>query len=98
VLIAVVLGIGAGVGFAALKEFSDDSVHTAEQLEATTQFPVLAGIPVIETARDIKRKRLRRTAFALGSAGVLATAVLVFHLFVMDLDVFWARVVRKIPL
>jgi len=98
VLIGVVLGIGAGVGFAALREFSDDAVHTAEQLEASTQFPVLAGIPVIETARDIRRKRTKRTVYALGAAGALAAGILVVHFFVMDLDVLWARLARKIPL
>ena len=97
-LIGFVLGIGAGVGFAALREFSDDSVHTAEQLEAATQFPVLAGIPVIETARDIRRKRIRRAVYAFGTAGVLAAGILVFHFFVMDLDVFWAKLGRKMPM
>ena len=97
-LIGFVLGIGAGVGFAALREFSDDSVHTAEQLEAATQFPVLAGIPVIETARDIRRKRTRRAVYALGTAGVLAAGILVFHFFVMDLDVFWVKLGRKMPM
>jgi hypothetical protein len=59
---------------------------------------VLAGIPVIETAGDIRRKRVRRTACALGTAGALAAGILVFHFFVMDLDVFWAKLVRKMPL
>ncbi len=97
-LIGLVLGIGAGVGFAALREFSDDSVHTAEQLETGTQFPVLAGIPVIETQRDIRRRTKRRVAYALGTAGALAAGILVFHFFVMDLDVFWAKLVRKMPI
>lgn len=48
VLIAIVFGIGAGVGFAALREFYDDSVHSVEQLAAATRYPVLAVIPRIE--------------------------------------------------
>jgi polysaccharide chain length determinant protein (PEP-CTERM system associated) len=97
-LIGAVLGIGAGVGMAALREFSDDAVHTAEQLEAATRFPVLAGIPVIETANDRRRSRNRRAALALGAAGALAAGVLAFHFLVMDLDVFWVRLVRRMPL
>lgn len=97
-LIAVVVGIGAGVGLAALREFSDDAVYSAEQLASATGRPVLAAIPRIETAADLRRRRTRRTAVTLGAAGALAVAVLVFHLFVMDLDVFWARLARKIPL
>jgi polysaccharide biosynthesis transport protein len=97
-LIGVVLGIGAGVGVAALREVSDDSVHGSEQIEATTGFRVLAGIPVIETARDLRHKRLRRMAYAVGTMGVLAIGILAFHFFVMDLDVFWARLVRRMPI
>jgi hypothetical protein len=97
-LIGIVLGVGAGVGFAALREFSDDAVHSGAQLEAATQFQVLAGIPVIVTARDIRRKRVRRWSYALGTLGVIAVAILVFDNFVMDLDVFWAKLVRKMPL
>ena len=35
VLIGLVLGVGAGVGTAALREFSDTSVHSSEQLSRT---------------------------------------------------------------
>ena len=52
-LIGVVLGIGAGIGFAALREFSDTSVRSIEQLSKATSFPVLATIPLIVTAGDI---------------------------------------------
>jgi succinoglycan biosynthesis transport protein ExoP len=97
-LIGLVLGVGAGVGVAALREVSDDSVHDVLHLEQETGFKVLAGIPVIETARDLRQKRLRRMAYALGTVGVLAAGILAFHLFVMDLDVFWARLLRRIPI
>jgi polysaccharide biosynthesis transport protein len=98
IVIGFVLGIGAGVGFAALREFSDDSAHSAEQLESVTQFPVLAGIPAIETARDARRKRIKRVAIAASAAGVILAAVLVFHFFMMDLDVLWAKLARRFPL
>jgi hypothetical protein len=34
--------------------------------------------------------------FAAATALVLVAAVLLFHFFVMDLDVVWAKVVRKL--
>jgi len=45
ILIGVVLGIGAGVGCAALQEFSDQSIRTPEALSRLTSCPVLVTIP-----------------------------------------------------
>jgi polysaccharide chain length determinant protein (PEP-CTERM system associated) len=97
-LIGIVLGVGAGVGFAALREFSDGSVHTADQLESATRFPVLGGIPMIETAKDRRQRRLRYALVSVSAVGMVAAGVLVLHFFVMDLDVFWAKLARRIPL
>jgi uncharacterized protein involved in exopolysaccharide biosynthesis len=94
-LIGVVLGIGAGVGVAALREFSDDAVRGTEKLEAETQFPVLAGIPTIRSPGDVSRLRRKRIRMAVGVTASVVAAVLIFHFLVMDLDVLWARAVRK---
>ncbi len=97
-LIGAVLGIGAGAAFTALREYSDDAVRSADQLEAATRLPVLAGIPVIVTEDDRSRIRRRRAAWAAGSLAVMGIAVAGFHFWVMDLDVFWAVLSRKLGL
>jgi uncharacterized protein involved in exopolysaccharide biosynthesis len=98
VLIGLVLGIGAGVGFTALREFSDDAVRSADLLEAETKLPVLAGIPVIVTDDDMNRNRRRRWAWVGAAVVSAALAVAFFHFMVMDLDVFWARLARALAL
>jgi polysaccharide chain length determinant protein (PEP-CTERM system associated) len=98
VLIAVVLGTGAGVGLAALREFGDDSVHGAAALEERFGQPVLAGIPVILTAADIRRRLRARIGLAGGALGAVLAGAAVVHLFVMDLDVLWVRLMRKLAL
>ena len=95
-LIGVVLGIGAGVGVAALREFSDDAVRGTDKLEAETKFPVLAGIPTILSPGDLTRQRWKRTWMAAGTLASVVAAVLIFHFLVMDLDVLWAKVMRKV--
>ena len=95
-LIGLVLGIGAGVGFAALREFSDDAVRGTDRLEAETKFPVLAGIPIILSPADVSRLRRKRTALAVGVIAAVVAGVLIIHFLVMDLDVLWAIIMRKL--
>jgi polysaccharide chain length determinant protein (PEP-CTERM system associated) len=97
-LIGMVLGIGAGIGLAALREFSDDAVRNGDSLTMATQFPVLAGIPEIMTAKDITRRRMKRFALTGAAVGVIVLGLVVFHFFVMDLDIFWAKLMRKLSI
>jgi uncharacterized protein involved in exopolysaccharide biosynthesis len=95
-LIGLVLGLGSGVGAAALKESTDDTVRDAGLLTAETGLPVLVGVPEIVTLGDIARKKLRRLQAAAGAVAVLVAGILVVHFFVMDLDVVWAKLMRKL--
>lgn len=96
VLIGIVLGAGAAVGLAALIEFSDSSFHDADALTRATGFPVLTVIPSIVTREDRIRSILFRViAFAVVLGGIILALVL-FDSYVMDLDVVWAKIIRKI--
>jgi polysaccharide chain length determinant protein (PEP-CTERM system associated) len=95
-LIGVVLGIGAGVGCAALREFSDDAVRSAVRLETETHLPVLTVVPIQPTPGELRQRKTRRIAWAAGTAGALAIGVLAFHFAVMDLDILWIKLMRKL--
>ena len=97
-LIGLVLGIGTGIGFATLREFSDDAVRQADQLERATNFPVLAAIPPILTNKDIVRKRLKAIALAGGTLCVIVAGLAIFHFMVMDLYIFWAKLMRRLAI
>jgi len=94
-LIGIVLGMGAGVAWAALREFSDQSVRKPEILASETSFPVLASIPRISCAEDMQQHKHRRRWVVLLVLGILLAAVLAFHFLVMDLNVFWAKLMRR---
>jgi capsular polysaccharide biosynthesis protein len=83
-LIGLVLGIGAGVGSAALKEFSDQSVRTAGALSSALGLPVLAVIPDIVSAEDTAQDKQQRRQILIWTSVVIVCAVVVFHFFVMD--------------
>ncbi|MFZ7126481.1 MAG: GumC family protein [Desulfobacterales bacterium] len=98
VLLGLVLGIGAGVGFAALREYADHTVRKPDHLTRITGFPVLAGIPVIMTANESKR-RIRKTYFRIAVLLLVIVAVpVLIHYFVMDLDLAWIGLTRKLGL
>ena len=97
-LIGFVLSIGGAVGIAALREHSDRSVRSADMLVRATSFPVLATIPEIVTAGDTARRKVVRIGLAAGVVLTIVVAILAFHFFVMDLDIFWAKLSRRMAL
>jgi hypothetical protein len=50
------------------------------------------------TPGDISRRRRKRIGVTLGAAGLIVAGVLVFHFMVMDLDVFWAKLMRRLAI
>ncbi|MDJ0884308.1 MAG: GNVR domain-containing protein [Desulfobacterales bacterium] len=98
VLIGIVLGIGAGVGWAALREFTDDAVRNAEILTRQTGFPVLSGIPLIVTPAEAARRLMMRKVKIITAAAAIPVGIIIFHFLIMDLDIFWAKLIRRLAL
>jgi polysaccharide biosynthesis transport protein len=94
-LIALVLGLGAGVAVAALQEFADQSAHTVEDLARAIDMPVFTGITNIITREDILNKKIKLKRILITTCVVLVVGLLVFHFFIMDLDVLWAKINRR---
>jgi polysaccharide chain length determinant protein (PEP-CTERM system associated) len=97
ILIGVVLGVGAGVGFAALREFSDQAIHNPEGLAKISSLPILVSIPNIMSPWDRKNRRIKWAAWGVAVFVGIGACVFAFHTLVMDLNVFWAKLMRKIP-
>jgi succinoglycan biosynthesis transport protein ExoP len=97
-LIGFVLGIGSGIGTVFLKENYDQSVRSVEALAKATGFNILASIPEILTLHDIARRKKKWIVLIVSTVLVIIVSVTVFHFFIMDLDIFWARLMRKFTL
>ena len=95
-LIGLFLGIGGGVGNISLRERGDLSVRSPVELAALTGHPVLGVVPLIVTKEDRQRTRSRRNKALLAVGILCVAAILFFHFFVMDLDVFWAMLSRRL--
>jgi len=94
-LVGLVLGIASGAGMAALREQNDHTARSPEQLCLAISLPVLACIPEILTWQDLDRRRARRRNTVIGVLVMLVLVPLAFQFLVMDLDVFWARLLRR---
>jgi polysaccharide chain length determinant protein (PEP-CTERM system associated) len=75
VVIGVLFGIIVGGGLAVVLESTDASVHSARQLQAMANLPVLASIPEIWLDADRAAQRRKRMRQALATAAVVAFAL-----------------------
>lgn len=98
IMIGLILGMASGVATASVKEYTDNSVRGADELALATNFPVLAGIPEISTSKDIMRQRRMGLIKIAAVLVAFIGGLLVFHFFVMDLNIFWAKLMRRIAL
>jgi len=98
ILIGFVLGIGSGCGAAALKENSDGSIFSIDGLARVTRIPVLGAVPEIVTDMDRHKFRKRRRMTLVAAFISMVAMVLIFNFMIMDLDVFWAKLMRKLAM
>ncbi len=94
-LIGLILGIGAGIGVASFQEHGDQSVRSFDELARGTGFPVLASIPEIVNQEDVAARKKRLKVVAAGTVAAVFAGLLIFHFFIMDLDIFWAKFMRR---
>ena len=95
-LVGLVLGIGTGVGTAALRELSDMSVRSADRLSRLTQLPILARVPVIDTPRELAQRKKRILAISAAVLVVFIGGLVVLHYQVIDLNVLWLKIMRRL--
>ena len=94
ILISLVLGIGCGVGLGSLKEFSDHSIRTPEEVERITGMAVLTIIPNILSPSDRRRRRLKAVSALILVVGIPAIGLVAIHFMYMDLYVLYHKGLR----
>jgi len=94
-LIGLILGAGAGAGTAAFQEHSDQTVRSVEQLAGLAGFPVLASISEITIPADNAARKRKAMIIVVSTVAGIIAALLIFHFFIMDLDIFWAKAMRR---
>jgi hypothetical protein len=94
-LIGLVLALGVGVGLAGFRETTDTSIKGIEDLFRSAGVPVLSAISFMQTPQERRARRVRWAFVALGCIAAVGVSLFVIDQFVMPLDVFWAKVQRR---
>ena len=93
-LLGLIFGLGASVGMAALKEYTDHSVRMPEEIERLSGYAVLAIIPHIQSPKERRKKIVKYIFIILAIAGLLAAGLAFFHYMVMDLYIFYDKLLK----
>jgi uncharacterized protein involved in exopolysaccharide biosynthesis len=95
VLLGFLLAAGGGIGAGAAAEALDHSIRTPDQLVTLTQQFPLAVIPFMPNENDLSHVTLRRRVVQTAGVGVVATTIVLVHIFVTPLDVLWFSALRR---
>ena len=96
ILVGIVLAMGVSIGTASFLEYSDSRVYDSETVEKLAGLSVFSTIPKIVTAEETRRAKKRKVLIAGGTVAGIVIGILVFNYLIMDLSVFWAKLLRLI--
>jgi succinoglycan biosynthesis transport protein ExoP len=96
-LVGVVLGVGAGFGCVVFREWADQSVRNEDKLVEQIGLPVLGSVPALVSVEEYQYTLIKRSLSVVAALAVIIAGVVIFHYYVMDLDVLWAKLGRKLP-
>ena len=94
IVMGFVLSLGGGLGYAAIAEGLDKSVHGARALVGVIGEAPLSVIPYIENSSDLERReKMRKFAIASAVAGAIMAVLLVQFLWI-PWDILWFKGLR----
>lgn len=96
IAMGIVLSMGSGVGLALLVELLFGGVRGYNQIASVVGKAPLVVIPVITTAHEESRKKTIRNRWIMFVFLLIIAAVAVIHFYVINLEVLWFKVLRKI--
>jgi polysaccharide chain length determinant protein (PEP-CTERM system associated) len=73
--VGALVGLGIGLGLAILLEYKDTTLKSDADVAVTLMLPVLAAVPIIVTAADVKQRKRKRLLMSLAAATVIVLAV-----------------------
>jgi hypothetical protein len=95
-VLGIVVALGGAIAIATLLDLLDPSVRGPRDLLVLLATPPLAVVPVIETAEDLKSRRLGRLYGVAGSVIGIVLLLAAVHFLYRPLDVLWQVLLRRL--
>ncbi len=96
IILGFVLSVGGGLGYAALAETTDKSVHSARDLAVIVGEAPLSVIPYIENSADLARHQKNKKLVVTSALVSLIVVVLLVQFLWIPWDVLWFKGARFI--
>ncbi len=94
VIMGFILSMGGGLGYVAVTESLDKSIHGARALSSVLGEAPLSVIPYIENGSDLERReKTKKLAIASAAAGLIVVVLLVQFMWI-PWDVLWFKGLR----
>ncbi len=88
-LIGLVLALGGGIGFGALREATDFTIKGPRDLARKISLPILAQVPYLASQEDARRRSIQKFAWVGVAVFALLVLLIIVHFSVTPLDVLF---------
>jgi len=95
--LGLMLGLGLGAGLALLRDQMDDTFHSADEVKAFFDVPVLGNIPALTTPEQIRREKMQRWTLAAVFLGSFSIVLAGIHIYIKHIDLLVLDFVRMFP-
>lgn len=96
--LGIVASVGASIGLALLLDMIFGGIRGYNAVTRVIGQAPLVVVPMIATENDLSRKSMLRRRIIYIVLGLAVVSVIGFHFFVMNLEIFWFKLMRKISL
>jgi len=94
--LGLILSIAASLAYALLKESTNENIYGSKGLMAVTGALPLIVVPFLENDEDLDKAKQLKYKIIFGIIAALVLLPLLFHFFIMPLDVLWYVGNRKL--
>jgi polysaccharide chain length determinant protein (PEP-CTERM system associated) len=93
-IMALVLGFGAGCGAVCLAEYLDSSFHDLEELKQVTALPVLAVIPFVTSAAEQRQQQVKRRYYYAACIVVSVATIAAVYFFWLKVSMAFSYTIQ----